>query len=143
MLAAIFRRRYLLKSDAFCGCFSFTLVTHPGALESISDANVMPGLYGLQRRAQDLADIIKQGRISAALGSPVALSATGGLNQRTITAQLGTARLAYGEQLTLDLSGEGLTRLAVDAAIVQEALGMDGQPLASRVENNGRIAVDR
>ena len=89
----------------------------------------MPGLYGLQRRAQDLANFINQGRISAALGGSGAVSASGG----PITAQLGTASLSSGAQLTLDLSGDGLIHFAEDAAVVRQALGPNGQPLASQV----------
>ena len=106
------------------------------ALDTIDDTNLVRGSYRFQGKARDLANIINHRMIFAALPARAAL------DSGTATALLETIRLSSGEELqTVDLSGDGLIRFAVDAATAREALGPEGH-LVAPVENKGRIPVD-
>ena len=64
------------------------------------------------------------------------------INQGTITAHLGTVELASGRQLTVDFSGDGLVRFAVDGALVGQPATTDHGAAGPRVANEGRIHAD-
>jgi hypothetical protein len=115
------------------GCATATAAHGFEKPDSLNGAGSLAGRHSFQRRGQNLVNIINHTTILAA----GALSTRGVLSQETITARLETVHLSAGDLLTLDLSGDGLIRFTVGAATVQHALGADGQPLASRVENEG------
>ena len=109
---------------------------------SISDADFMAGNYIFRRESGNLSTIVNLGTLRAADGGFIALSAPGVVNQGTITARLGTVHLSSAERLTVDFSGDGLVRFAVNGAIAGVPLDSAGQPLAARVSNEGRISAD-
>src|SRR6266508_2604722 len=102
----------------------------------------------LQPGAMSVAvNTVTGGSASAILGQITAngriiLNNPAVVNQGTISAQLGTVHLSSGQQLTVDFSGDGLIRFAVDGALAAQPMGADGKPLSSRVGNDGRIQAD-
>ena len=109
---------------------------------NMKDIDLASGRYVFQQGPGGLGTIINQGTLTAAPGGFIALSAPAVVNQGTITAQLGTVHLSSGRQLTVDFSGDGLIRFAVDGALAAQSMGADGKPLSSRVSNDGRIQAD-
>jgi len=88
------------------------------------------------------AMIINHGAITAAEGGLVALVAPGVENTGVIQARLGTVTLASGNAFTLDLYGDGLVQIAIDAPVVDSLYDANGNPLAGLVSNAGTIAAD-
>ncbi|MBU6505361.1 MAG: filamentous hemagglutinin N-terminal domain-containing protein, partial [Betaproteobacteria bacterium] len=72
------------------------------------------------------AAVLNQGHLQATDAGYIALLGGQVSNQGTITARLGTVALAAGNQVTLDFSGNQLTRLQVDQAVLH-ALAQNGQ----------------
>ncbi|HEX9545745.1 MAG TPA: filamentous hemagglutinin N-terminal domain-containing protein, partial [Acidimicrobiales bacterium] len=109
---------------------------------NMKDFDPVTGRYIFQQGPGGLGTIINQGTLTAAPGGFIALSAPAVVNQGTISAQLGTVSLSSGQQLTVDFTGDGLVRFAVDGALASQPMGPDGRPLSSRVSNDGRIQAD-
>jgi len=109
---------------------------------NMKDIDLASGRYVFQQGPGGLGTIVNQGTLTAAPGGFIALSAPAVVNQGTISAQLGTVHLSSGRQLTVDFSGDGLIRFAVDGALAAQPMGADGKPLSSRVNNDGRIEAD-
>jgi len=109
---------------------------------NMKDLDLASGRYIFQQGPGGLGTIVNQGTLTAAPGGFIALSAPAVVNQGTISAQLGTVHLSSGQQLTVDFSGDGLIRFAVDGALAAQPMGADGKPLSSRVGNDGRIQAD-
>ncbi|MCG6873555.1 MAG: filamentous hemagglutinin N-terminal domain-containing protein [Betaproteobacteria bacterium] len=78
---------------------------------SLSDADFLAGRYGF---SGDGGSVVNQGTIEAAEGGYVVLLAPRVSNEGVISAPLGTAALAAGEQVTLTLADNKLLAIAVD-----------------------------
>lgn len=85
------------------------------------------------------ATVVNAGVINTAQGGYVVLAGDYAANQGVIQTQAGTALLAAGKALTLQLSGSSLVDFAVDEATVVELAGVEntGQILA----NGGRVIM--
>jgi len=81
----------------------------------LSDADFMAGRY---RFSGQRGAVTNRGAIEAAEGGYVVLLAPHAANAGTISAPLGTAALAAGEQVTLTLADNRLLAVAVDGAAV-------------------------
>ncbi|SNS85152.1 filamentous hemagglutinin family N-terminal domain-containing protein, partial [Noviherbaspirillum humi] len=84
---------------------------------SISDADFMSGNYRFERNG-GRASVVNQGRLTAADAGYIALLAPEVINEGVITARLGTAAMAAGEAVTLDMQGDGKVGVKVDAATI-------------------------
>ncbi|NJN40071.1 MAG: filamentous hemagglutinin N-terminal domain-containing protein [Gammaproteobacteria bacterium] len=78
---------------------------------NLSDADFLAGRYGFSGQG---GTVTNQGTIEAAEGGYVVLLAPRVANEGVISARLGTAAMAAGEQATLTLSGNKLLAIAVD-----------------------------
>src|SRR5207249_1921854 len=105
----------------------------------LRDADLTAGRLTFQQGSEPLGTILNAGTITAAAGGSVALSAPGVVNTGTIVAQGGSVHLSSGERLTVDFLGDGLIRFVVEGALAGQIRGPGGQPLSSRVDNQGRI----
>lgn len=107
---------------------------------NISDADFLAGNYRFVKGGSD-ARVVNAGTINAANGGYVVLAgdyvsnASGGV----VDAQLGTALLASGNALTLELEGNSLVRYAVDEATVAHLAGVDNA--GSILANGGRVIM--
>ncbi|PZN29800.1 MAG: filamentous hemagglutinin, partial [Proteobacteria bacterium] len=81
--------------------------------------------------------VINQGQIGAAPGGSVTLLGGQVSNTGSIIADFGTVNLAAGRTATIDLAGDGLLRLEVDAELVTNAGGA-----AAAVDNAGNIQAN-
>ena len=63
-------------------------------------------------------------------------------NEGTITAKLGKIFLGAGEQITLDLSGNGLMKVTVPTSELSNIIDINGKSLDSLVTNNGSLIAD-
>jgi filamentous hemagglutinin family protein len=107
---------------------------------NISDDDFLKGDYRFQAPAHDQgAVVVNAGTIDTAAGGYVVLAGDYVKNEGVIQAPAGTALLAAGKALTLQLSGSNLVDFAVDEATVVELAGVDnaGQILA----NGGRVIM--
>jgi filamentous hemagglutinin family protein len=100
---------------------------------NITNTNFMAGNVIFDQPGNPLASVVNEGSITVADGGLAAFVAPGVRNAGTIEARLGKVSLASGSKFTVDLYGDGLVNLAVDAATANE-LG--------KVEHTGRIAAD-
>jgi len=82
---------------------------------NISNADFLNGHYRFERNGAS-GRIDNQGSLNAGPGGYVALIAPQIANDGTVSTPGGTAALAAGERVTLDLEGDGLMRLSVDGA---------------------------
>ena len=88
----------------------------------IKDADFMAGRYGFF--GASAASVVNQGSITADGGS-VALLGAHVSNRGVISARLGAVSLAAGSAVTLDVAGDGLLNVTVDAGAV-DALAENG-----------------
>lgn len=95
---------------------------------SISDEDFLAGRY---RFAGSGGAVANEGRISAAERGTVALLGGSVRNDGHIEARLGTVALAAGSEMTLDLAGDGLSRIVVSQAAID-----------AQVANGGAIVAD-
>ncbi|MEO8387388.1 YDG domain-containing protein [Polaromonas sp.] len=84
----------------------------------MSDADFMAGRYVLRDGTGRGGSVRNEGTIRAADGGSIALIGGEVSNTGTLVANLGTVALAAGKQVTLDFSGDGLLKLAVDEGAV-------------------------
>lgn len=82
---------------------------------NIGDGDFLAGRYRFQQEGARGA-VVNRGEIRAADGGYIALLAPEVRNEGVLTARLGTVALGAGEQMTLDMDGDGLLRLAVNEA---------------------------
>jgi len=83
---------------------------------NISYADFMAGRYAFSGSGK--GSVLNQGTITAGDGGYVALLGGNVGNDGTISARLGTVALAGGEAITLDVAGDGLLNVVVDAGTV-------------------------
>ena len=84
----------------------------------ITDANFLASRY-LFTTGGAAGSIFNQGALSAAQGGTIALLAPEVRNEGVISARMGTAALASGDQVTLDFSGDRLVSLVVDQSALR------------------------
>lgn len=94
----------------------------------LSDDDFLAGRY---RFSGTGGSVVNQGRISAAERGTVALLGGSVRNDGTVEARLGTVALAAGSAMTLDLAGDGLSRIVVTRAAID-----------AQVANGGAIVAD-
>ena len=95
----------------------------------ITDADFMAGHYAFTGAGP--GTIVNKGRINATDGGYVALMGRSVSNQGVISARLGTVALAAGEDVTLDVAGDGLLNVSVSRGAVK-----------ALVDNGGMIQAD-
>lgn len=83
---------------------------------NISDTDFMAGKYKFSGSSK--GSVLNQGSITAADGGYVALLGGSVTNDGRISARLGTVALAGGDAITLDVAGDGLLSVVVDAGTV-------------------------
>jgi filamentous hemagglutinin family protein len=96
---------------------------------NIADADFMAGKYAFS--GAGTGSVLNKGTITAADGGYVALLGGHVGNDGAITARLGTVALASGTAITLDVAGDGLLNVVVDAGAV-----------GALVRNGGLIRAD-
>ncbi|MDT7044140.1 filamentous hemagglutinin N-terminal domain-containing protein [Candidatus Nitronereus thalassa] len=108
----------------------------------ISNERILANDFTFDQMSNPAATIVNRGTITAAEGGLVALVGPGVENTGVIQARLGTVSLASGDGFTLDLFGDGLVKLPVDAQTSQQLFAPDGTPLKGLVNNSGTIQAD-
>ncbi|MDZ4732230.1 MAG: filamentous hemagglutinin N-terminal domain-containing protein, partial [Nitrospirota bacterium] len=109
----------------------------------IRDDDFMAGRYLFaQDPLKSLKSVVNQGTIQVSDHGFVVLAAPGVSNEGIIVANLGTAVLASGKTVTVDLMGDGLINYAISGKILNLVTGHDGTPLSSAVSNSGTIQAD-
>jgi filamentous hemagglutinin family protein len=99
----------------------------------ISNDDFMTGRYTFARvEGRDPATVVNDGTINAD-GGYVILAGDGVANHGLIEAHLGDIVMASGQQVTLDLGGDGLISFAIDGEALTEIAG---------VENTGELYAD-
>ena len=98
---------------------------------NIADADFNAGRLRFTRGSAEPASVVNDGSLQAAPGGVLALLGSSVANHGSMSAPQGTAALAAGKTVTLDLHGDGLTQLRITEA--------DLQALAA---NSGLIAAD-
>jgi len=107
---------------------------------SIKNEDFMSGNYHFVQQPGLNTAVVNQGKIRAAESGIVALVAPGVENSGIIRANLGKVALASGTEFTVDLYGDRLINLAVNAEIpTQRAVTADGRTLDDAVTNSGKI----
>ncbi len=109
---------------------------------SIGTQAFMDGRLDFDQAGDPDARIVNAGELTAAEGGLIALVAPGVANAGRITARLGKIALASGTRFTLDLYGDELVRIAIDGAVLQEVLGVDGEALDALIANSGELEAD-
>jgi filamentous hemagglutinin family protein len=109
----------------------------------IRDDDFMAGRYLFaQDPLKSLKSVVNQGTIQVSDHGFVVLAAPGVSNEGMIVANLGTAVLASGKTMTVDLMGDGLINYAISGKIFDQMTGPDGKPLNSAVSNSGIMQAD-
>ena len=98
---------------------------------SLNDSDFLAGRYRFAAGSGNAAAVVNNGHIETSDRGTVALLGGTVRNDGRIEARLGTVALAAGSRITLDLAGDGLSRIAVTQA------AMDAQ-----VANGGVIVAD-
>jgi filamentous hemagglutinin family protein len=109
---------------------------------NISDANFMAGRYRFDEPGKRAATIVNRGQITVAEGGLAALIAPGVANTGLIRARLGRVVLASGDTFTIDLYGDRLINLAVDARTLNGLRDASGAPLPALVDQAGEVRAD-
>ncbi len=109
---------------------------------NIANTDFLDGRLNFDDPGNPDARILNEGAITAAEGGLVALVAPGVENRGVITARLGRIALGSGTRFTLDLYGDDLLRIAVDGAVMQKVLGVDGETLDALLANSGTLSAD-
>lgn len=108
----------------------------------ITDQNFLNGIYRFDQLSAFNGAIVNQGTIVAAEHGLIALVGGAVSNEGVIQANLGKVVLASGEQFTMSFAGNDMISFAVDEAITQRAVDMNGNELADGVKNTGSIIAD-
>jgi filamentous hemagglutinin family protein len=109
---------------------------------NIADGDFMVGRLRFDQPGRPGAAVRNEGRITVAQGGFAALVAPGVGNAGVIDARLGKVSLAAGDAFVLDLYGDALVNLVVDAASMRALTDAQGRPLSAFVDNSGSITAD-
>jgi len=102
---------------------------------NMTDSDFQAGRYKLS--GSGAGAVINQGSITAADGGYIALLGAQAKNEGIITANQGTIALAGGKAVTLDFTGDGLLKLAVD----QKALDASAANSGLIQANGGQVVM--
>jgi len=102
---------------------------------NMTDSDFQAGRYKLS--GSGAGAVINQGSITAADGGYVALLGAQAKNEGIITANQGTVALAGGKAITLDFTGDGLLKLAVDQKVLDASAANSGLIQA----NGGQVVM--
>ncbi len=108
---------------------------------SLGNADFMAGRMQFSEAAKPGATVVNEGRITAADGGSVVLMGREVANRGVIEARLGRVSLASGDAYVLDLDGDNLIRLVVDAEALARLTDAQGLPLAARIDQTGQISA--
>ena len=107
------------------------------------DEEFMAGRYLFaQDPLKGLKTVVNQGRLQVSEHGFVILAAPAVSNEGLIVANLGTTVLGSGQQLTVDLMGDGLINYALTGKVLEQVTGIDGTASGSAVKNSGTIHAD-
>lgn len=107
---------------------------------NISNANFMAGIYRFDQPSPNAAASVRnEGVIRVAANGIAALVGRQVSNSGFIVADLGKVALAGGDAFVLDLGGDRLVNLILDASLMEQLTDAQGQPLIARVDNTGNI----
>lgn len=85
------------------------------------------------------ASVVNQGTILARPGDLIGLLGGAVQNSGLLVAELGSVTLVSGSQVTLSFDQSGWLAVAVSQPVAQLAVGPDGQPVSSAIEQTGSI----
>ncbi|HJX33913.1 MAG TPA: filamentous hemagglutinin N-terminal domain-containing protein, partial [Desulfatiglandales bacterium] len=109
----------------------------------MADADFLSGNYIFSQTLGDtLNTILNQGSLRAAEGGFVSLLAPAVENQGSIIASLGKVYIGSGEKITLNFMENDLISFAVDKEVLDQVIGLDGQPIENTINNTGNINAD-
>ncbi|HNP80992.1 MAG TPA: filamentous hemagglutinin N-terminal domain-containing protein [Nitrospira sp.] len=107
------------------------------------DEEFMAGRYLFaQDPLKGLKTVVNQGTLQVSEHGFVILAAPAVSNEGIIVANLGTTVLGSGQQLTVDLMGDGLINYALTGKVLEQVTGIDGTASGSAVKNSGTIHAD-
>ena len=107
------------------------------------DEEFMAGRYLFaQDPLKGLKTVVNQGTLRISEHGFVILAAPAVSNEGIIVANLGTTVLGSGQQLTVDLMGDGLINYALTGKVLEQVTGIDGTASGSAVKNSGTIHAD-
>ncbi|MGH8581289.1 MAG: filamentous hemagglutinin N-terminal domain-containing protein [Gammaproteobacteria bacterium] len=109
---------------------------------NIGDEDFMAGRYRFTEPGRPGSRVVNNGEINAAEGGLVAFVAPGVENSGAITARLGRVALASGDAFTLDLYGDQLVDVQVDASTLEGLTDSEGRPIDTLVKQRGTIQAD-
>ncbi|WP_158699370.1 two-partner secretion domain-containing protein [Magnetospirillum gryphiswaldense] len=109
---------------------------------NIKNENFMAGNMKFDIPGKANAQIVNEGTITAADGGLVAIVSPYLRNSGIISARLGKVALAAANGVTLDLYGDNLILFQASDKIASQIVGTDGKPVASLIENSGKIYAD-
>lgn len=108
----------------------------------ITNENFLSGNYDFDIPGTPDAAVINLGKLSIADHGLAALVAPHVRNDGVIVARLGKVALASGDGFALDMHGDDMISLFVEDADEQQFFDLDGKPIDSLVDNNGRVVAD-
>jgi len=109
---------------------------------NIKTENFMAGNMKFDIPGKPNAQIINHGTITAADGGLVAIVSPYLRNSGIIVARLGKVGLAAANGATLDLYGDNLILFQASDKITNQLVGLDGKPVATQIESDGKIYAD-
>ena len=108
---------------------------------NISTQDFVNNLYRFsQDPDQELGYILNEGTIR--VSDFVALIAPGVENKGVMVANLGTASVVAGEEVTVDFVGDGLINFSITKAVAGTVLDNEGNPISDQINNSGAIQAN-
>ena len=108
---------------------------------NISTQDFINNLYRFsQDPDQELGYILNEGTIR--VSDFVALIAPGVENKGVMVANLGTASVVAGEEVTVDFVGDGLINFSITKAVAGTVLDNEGNPISDQINNSGAIQAN-
>ncbi|MBL7131536.1 MAG: right-handed parallel beta-helix repeat-containing protein [Candidatus Omnitrophica bacterium] len=106
---------------------------------NIANDDFLNGRFNFQGKG---GYILNQGNLVARPGGYICLMAGAVENQGLVQADLGTAVLASGEKLTLNLDDAGSISVVIDEGVGEEIFGPDGEKIDSAIKNSGKVQAN-
>jgi trimeric autotransporter adhesin len=98
--------------------------------------------YVLQAQAANAGLVLNQGTLEAIANGSIILAGGAVQNAGTIQVNLGTVNLVSGEEVTLNISGDGSIQAAVTGEVLNNVYDQDGNQVNVGVQNVGDITAD-